>query len=210
MSDDEPIDQITATGAYINSEPRSTIHADGKWHQVFHCLIVRTPEPTTVVLQRRSAHARSFPNKLDLSATGHLLAGEQPLDGVREVEEELGIEVDVSALTSVGTRLLADDSGEGRNRERVNLFFLTDDRPLNDFSPDETEVQSLIELSVEELLSVLNEPGYEATALEWRPNRDLVEVLITKDQLVTPVDGYWNVLLVMAERFNKGLRPIAI
>ncbi len=210
MGADEFIDEITATGTFVAPKSRSSIHTDGLWHQVFHCLIVRSSEPTSVVLQRRCAEARSFPNRLDLSATGHLLSGETPLDGARELREELGITVQPDALTHIGTRLLADDSGEGKNRERIHLFFLSDDRPLTDFAPDPTEVQSLVEIKIDDLLQVLNDPEHVAEAIEWSPEQSTNAVTIEHQQLVSPVDGYWNVLLVMADRFAKGQYPLAI
>ncbi len=210
MTDDESIDHVTPTGVFVARKSRSEIHRKGLWHDVFHCLIIRKLTPASVVLQRRSASAKSFPNQLDLSATGHLRSGESPRHGVRELREELGVNVVGSALTSLGTRLLADDKGEGLNRERVHVFFLADDRPLTEFSPDPSEVQSLLEIPVAKLLLVLNKPGYQASAEEWRPGHDPTNVTIGKEQLVTAVDGYWNVLLVMADRFCRGEEPLSI
>src|SRR4051812_39465808 len=62
---------------------RQETHRTGAWHQTFDCWIVRRdPSGDKIVLQLRSAQKDSYPGTLDISASGHLLEGEQPLDGV--------------------------------------------------------------------------------------------------------------------------------
>jgi isopentenyldiphosphate isomerase len=210
MPPDEWLDVVEPDGTWTGRRTRAEVHAEGLWHQVFHCLVVRTAEPARVVLQQRHRRLRSFPGKLDLSATGHLSAGESPRDGVRELTEELGVVVDPAALVPLGTRLLADDSGEGRNRERVHAFLLADDRPLTDFRPDPDAVEALVELGIADLLAVLADPHRVVTGTRWSPGAGPGPTPVSVDDLVPAVDGYWSVLAVMAERFCAGGRPLAI
>jgi 8-oxo-dGTP pyrophosphatase MutT (NUDIX family) len=207
---DELLDVIEPDGTWVGRRTRRQVHAEGLWHQVFHCLIVRSAEPARVVLQQRHRHLRSFGGKLDLSATGHLSAGEDPLDGIREVAEELGIDIDPARLVPLGARLLVDDSGEGRNRERVHAYLLADDRPLVDFAPDPGAVEALVEVEVADLLAIVGDPGTVVRGTRWAPGSDPVEVRVAAADLVPAVDGYWVVLAVMADRFARGLRPVAI
>ena len=210
--DPEYLDVVTATGVPIGSAGRDEVHRDGLWHPVFHCLVVRSGAPARVVLQRRAGTKASFARKLDLSATGHLRSGELPVDGVRELNEELGLDVVPGELTPIGTRLLADDGGEGRNRERVHLFCLRDDRPIDHFTPAADEVASVVEAEVDRLLSLLDgEPG-PVEAIEWSPGRvgGPGPVSITLADLVDPIDGYWTVVLVMAKRFALDQGPLGI
>jgi len=211
---DEPLDIVTATGAHVRSAGRREVHDGGHWHQVFHCLVVRSAPPARVVLQRRHRAKVAFPGLLDLSATGHLTAGERPVDGVRELNEELGIQVTPADLVPIGVRLLADDDGgEGHNRERVHLFFVTDDRPLDHYDPDPDEVESLVEVGAGDLLRLFDHqphPAPSVEACEWQPGSPPVQVTIDRSDLVAPVDGYWIVLLVMAERFVASEGPLAI
>ena len=124
---DEFLDVVDpSSGIVLEQRSRADIHALGLWHQVFHCLVVR-PSANSIVLQRRSPKKAAFPGKLDLSATGHLEAGETPIDGLRELTEELGVTPRPDELVPVGSRLLADDQGEGKNRELVHLYLLADD-----------------------------------------------------------------------------------
>jgi len=208
----ERLDVVSPTGTPLGTATREEIHRDGLWHPVFHCLVVRPGPPARVVLQRRARTKATFPGRLDLSATGHLRAGERPVDGVRELEEELGLGDAAGRLEPVGIRLLADDGGEGRNRERVHLFFLADDRPLDAFRPEVAEVAAVVEIEVDPLLDVLSGAAATVKAVEWSPDRARgpEPVDVTVDDLVDPIDGYWSVVLVMAGRFALGRRPLGI
>ncbi len=207
---DELIDEVDpATGAVIGRDRRSVIHEEGRWHQVFHCLIVR-PSARTVVLQRRSTAKAAFPGKLDLSATGHLAAGEAPTDGIRELHEELGIDLAVADLVPVGTRLLADDQGEAANRELVHLYFCADDRPIDRYAPDEREVSGLVEIGIDDLLAVIDDADAARPATRWSPERGTEPFTMVRSALVADAGQYWTVVAVMAQRFLDGRRPLGI
>ncbi len=222
---DELLDVVEATGAPLGRAGREEVHRRGLWHEVFHCLVVRPDPPARVVLQRRRRAARAFPGQLDLTVTGHLAAGEQPLDGRREISEELGIEVRPEQLVPLGVRLLADDAGEGRNRERAHAYLLPDDRPLTAYPLDPSEVEGLVELTVADLLRLLagaaaaaDGPVAGGDAAVTVPCREIsaapgsvpVETTCRPDDLVLPLDGYWTVVAVMAERLVAGHRPLAV
>jgi 8-oxo-dGTP pyrophosphatase MutT (NUDIX family) len=211
MSDpDELLDAFDDGLQLIGPTSRAVIHRDGLWHQVFHCLIVRTAPPARVLLQRRPVTARSFAGLLDLSATGHLLAGEDPRDGVRELAEEIGVVATQDDLVPLGRRLLVDDSGEGRNREIVNAFLLPSDTPLESFDLDGCDVAGLIEIDVAALLTIFADDAAVVTARELGVDVVLRTTTCRAADLVPPVDGYWTVLAVMAERYVAGQKPLSI
>ena len=207
---DELLDAFDDGLQLIGPTPRLVVHRDGLWHQVFHCLIVRSAPPARVLLQRRPATARSFAGLLDLSATGHLLTGEEPRDGVRELAEELGITVEPADLVPLGRRLLVDDSGEGRNREIVNAFLLPLDTPLESFDLDGCDVAGLVELDVAGLLQILADDTVVMAARELGTDSVVRPITCHAADLVPPVDGYWTVLAVMAERFVARELPVSI
>ena len=211
----EQLDIVTPTGTYIRTADRREVHDGAHWHEVFHCLVVRSGSPARIIMQRRHHSKAAFPGLLDLSATGHLAAGETPEEGVRELNEELGIAASADDLVPIGVRLLVDDEGEGLNRERVNMFFMRDDRPLDAFKPEPTEVESLVEIGATELLDAIGkfnagDVAHKIDAVEWRPGSSPAPTEVGATDLIKPVDGYWTVLLVMAERFAAGLEPLAI
>lgn len=207
---DELLDVVDLdTGLPIEQRSRRDVHRLGLWHRVFHCLVVR-PVAGSVVLQRRSPAKKAFPGQLDLSATGHLAAGETPSDGIRELHEELGVDVDPADLVALGTRLLADDRGEGRNREIVHVHLLADDRPLDSYRPAPDEVSGLVEITAGDLLDLLAERAPVRNAVEWSPDTGSRPAMVTRDDLVDGTAEYWVVLAVMAERYLAGERPLAI
>ena len=207
----ERIDIVNAaTGERLDTMSRAEVHEGGHWHQVFHCLVLRS-STNSIVLQERSMTKAAFPGKLDLSVTGHLSAGESPIEGIREAEEELGVQLDPRRLVPIGVRLLADDNGEGQNRERVHLFFLTDDRPISDYEPPANEVSALVEVGVGDFLAALGDPGLVVPCLRSEVgNAAINPSKLSQADLVEGSSGYWVTLGVMAERYLRGVKPIAI
>jgi len=211
MSDpDELLDAFDDSLRPLGPTPRRAVHRDGLWHQVFHCLIVRSDEPARVLLQRRPAAARSFAGLLDLSATGHLLAGEEPRAGVRELTEEIGVVASPDGLVPLGCRLLVDDSGEGRNREIVNAFLLPLDTPLAEFDLTGCDVAGLVEIEGAALLTILADNAAVVAARELSVDGDVADIECRATDLVPPTDGYWTILAIMAARYAGGQSPLAI
>ncbi|HKA03602.1 MAG TPA: NUDIX domain-containing protein [Acidimicrobiales bacterium] len=205
--DDELLDVYDDGGRLAGRLPRSVVHRDGRWHRVFHCLVVagRSTGPV-VVLQRRSRLVRAFPGLLDLTVAGHLLSGERPLDGVREAQEEMGLELDVARLVPLGVRVTVFASGEGRlDRELTHVYLVRNDTPLEDYRPDPDDVDDVIEVSAADLLGVFD-TGRRVLGRSWRSGPACT---VGEDDLV-PNRDYWVTLLVMAERFANGRTPLAI
>ena len=76
---------------------REQVHRDGDIHGTAHVWVIRNSKETgrpEVLLQKRSEKKDIFPGCFDVSAAGHLDAGEDfPEAAVRELKEELGLEV---------------------------------------------------------------------------------------------------------------------
>lgn len=73
---------------------RGVAHRQGSLHPTAHVWVIRNREDGghDVLLQKRSAGKDSYPGYYDISAAGHVAAGEDCLEtAVRELEEELGI-----------------------------------------------------------------------------------------------------------------------
>ncbi|MBB1522943.1 MAG: NUDIX domain-containing protein [Clostridiales bacterium] len=89
---------------------RTLVHRDGDWHRSVHIFIIN--DKKEILLQRRAANKDTGANKLDISSAGHLSAGDSSLDGaVREIKEELDIDIQKKDLTYIGTfKSPADDT----------------------------------------------------------------------------------------------------
>ncbi len=85
------------------TKARTEVHRDGDWHRAVHIWIVN--DKNEALLQKRSPNKDSNPNMWDISCGGHLSAGEDTLAAaVREIKEELGVDVLPSELQLIGHR----------------------------------------------------------------------------------------------------------
>lgn len=144
--DDELLDVYDERGWHRGVKARADVHRDGDWHRAFHLWVV---SPAGVLLQRRARHKASWPGRLDATAAGHLVAGEQIQDGLREADEELGAAYVFADLVPLGAHRVDDamDDG-GRNREVQHVFAVRDDRPLDAWTAfDRRELDGLILVS---------------------------------------------------------------
>lgn len=82
-------------------KPRGRVHRDGDWHATVHVWIV-TPA-RDILLQKRSETTETWPGAWDISAAGHLRAGDDAIGAaIREVREELGLRLDPRHLHHLG------------------------------------------------------------------------------------------------------------
>ena len=74
------------------TKPRSDVHRDGDWHKAVHIWIVNSEGK--LLIQKRAPQKDSHPNEWDISAAGHLSAGETSEQAiVKELYEELGVKI---------------------------------------------------------------------------------------------------------------------
>src|SRR4051812_46767897 len=141
--DDELLDVVDEHGRPVAVKRRGDVHRDGDWHLAFHLWVV---SPDGVLFQRRAAGKSSWPGYLDCSAAGHLLAGETIRDGVREVQEELGVAYAFDDLTPLGVHRVHDAERSGVvNRELQHVFAVRDPRPLDAWTAfDRVELAGLV------------------------------------------------------------------
>ena len=84
------LDESGSKTGQIKSKP--DIHRDGDWHRAVHIWILNSRNE--LLIQRRSPAKENYPNLWDISAAGHISAGEDSVTSAeREVKEELGIAV---------------------------------------------------------------------------------------------------------------------
>ncbi|MCA1026071.1 NUDIX hydrolase [Cytobacillus kochii] len=131
----------------IGIATRDDAHDNGYWHEVFHCwLLSQEGETDYLILQIRSAQKKDYPNLLDITAAGHLLADETIEDGVREVEEELGINVSIKQLSSIGMLRYAIETEKMKDREHAHVFLYRGLFNWDQFSLQEEEVAGLVKV----------------------------------------------------------------
>ncbi len=175
---------------------KSEAHRCGLWHRCFHCWIFGAEggEPYLLV-QRRSATKDTWPGYLDVTAAGHLGAGEEPLDGLREVEEELGLRVNPDRLAPLGTRRVEGRIPAGFDREIHDVFLLRDDTPPGSLRLQREEVEAVLRIRLDDAQAL--EVAGSAPAREYREGR-VSEIRVRSSEFVPNTDGYLRRVAVAA------------
>lgn len=143
----------------IGTATRSETHAKGYWHRSFHCWLVRVDDNRRWVrFQRRQLVKDTNPGCYDITAAGHLTAGETMCEAAREIEEELGITARFDELVPLG-QVREDASGiiRGRlfiDREVSDVFALRCDLPLSAFQLQPEEVAGIYEAGLADMLAL--------------------------------------------------------
>ena len=195
---------------HIGVKSREAVHRDGDWHQVFHCWVIgREPSRDAfVILQMRADDKDMYPGKLDISAAGHLEAGESVADGIREIEEELGLCVKFEDLVPLGRRL-----GISRYRDMVDcqishVFLYECNQPLAEYDYRKEEVKGLIRLPLDTGVSLL--AGEVERVMVEAVGLDADRVAISADDFIPSVDRYALKALILARRYFAGEKHLHI
>lgn len=205
----EVFDVYDENEQWVGTAERIEVHARGLWHRTFHCWLARPGEDgeARVLFQRRSAGKDTNPGRYDITAAGHLVAGESPRDAVRELEEELGVAVSFEELTPIGTvREQLEGSARGIayiDREISDVFACVADWKLSRLRLQEEEVAGVYEARADELIALIRGERMEllaqgVTLLDGRLSAS--EAIVTKDSFVPRKDDYYiDVFLRLAE-----------
>jgi isopentenyldiphosphate isomerase len=185
---------------------KSEAHRRGLWHRCIHCWIfgvdVGTGEPYLLV-QRRAATKDTWPGYLDLTVGGHLATGEEALDGLREVEEELGLRVSPDRLVPLGTRRAEQEIPEGLDREFQDVFLVRDDTPPEDLRLQKEEVEAVLRIGLDDA-EALGAAG-SAPARGYRDG-EVSEVRVRDADFVPNTDDYLRRVAVAARAALDGGR----
>ncbi len=170
------------------TKPRSEIHRDGDWHRSFHCWLV-TGAPggdVEILLQLRPPNKDTSPNLWDVSVGGHYSAGEGIEGGIREMREELGLQVEPSVLIQAGWRHGVVHTDGIYDREVQDVYFLCISIPLEELRPDPNEVPAVACVSGATLLALA--VGRTAD-VEVRGGRTRSDGTVQPDLVVLRPDG---------------------
>jgi isopentenyldiphosphate isomerase len=184
---------------------KSEAHRLGLWHRCFHCWICGSDAAGSyVLLQRRAATKDTWPGYLDVTVAGHLAAGEETLDGLREVEDELGLRVEPERLVPLGTRRVEQEIPAGCDREFHEVFLLFDAIPLEHLRLQREEVSAVFRLGLDDV-QALYETG-SAPACEYADGRaSATRIHLT--EFVPKEEGYLSRVAVASRQLLSGAPP---
>lgn len=128
----------------IGVATREDVHKYGYWHEVFHCwLLSQTEGVHCIYFQLRSDNKKDYPNLLDITAAGHLMANETVEDGIREIKEEIGIDVSHRELISLGVFDYTVVRNEFIDKELAHVYVHHYSGALDDFILQREEVAGM-------------------------------------------------------------------
>jgi isopentenyldiphosphate isomerase len=135
---------------HVGVTTREEVHKVGFWHETFHCwFISQGDDKNYIYFQIRSNVKKDYPNLLDITAAGHILAHETVNDGVREVKEELGIDVSLKELISLGVIEYCVIKEDFIDKELANIFLYQFQNNFEDFRLQEEEVSGIVRADFE-------------------------------------------------------------
>ena len=202
-------------------EPYTTtidvVHREGLWHQTFACWLVN-PKENKIFLQLRGPQNRIGPNTFDASASGHLSAGEKPIDGFREVEEELGKNLNLTDKTFLGINRNVIIQGTYINHEFCHIFIAKTENSLSDFELQAGEVTGIFAMDINEAIDLFadNRESVSVKGKIWdKDGYKTTTKIITKKDFCSyhdrvEISGYYLKVMIMAERYIKEQKPLRV
>ena len=122
-------------------------HEDGNFHRTAHVWIIN--DNNELLLQKRSASKKSHPNCWDISGAGHIRAGESVTKGaIRELKEELGVEVEEKDLQYIST---IKSTKNLKNMEFGYVYLLRCNKKIEDYIFEDKEVSEVKYVYFEDL-----------------------------------------------------------
>jgi len=129
---------------------KSEAHKKGLWHRTAHIWVYNSKGE--ILIQLRTKDKTTYPDMWDISAAGHVSAGEDPLtSGLRELYEEIGLKVKKNDLKFY--RILKDSYKykSMKNNQFCYVYFLKYDGDISKLKLQKEEVQKIRFLSPKQL-----------------------------------------------------------
>ena len=152
----ELVDHLSANGKFIGTVDKAIAHQFGLWHRSIHLWIVN--DQNEILLQKRCANKKFYPNVYDCSVAGHVGATEETWrTAIRESKEELGVDIDIKKdelelLFTIREQLCYHDID---SREFVDVYLLRKNVKLSDLTYQEEEVSGAKYVPLKEFFSLI-------------------------------------------------------
>lgn len=179
---------------------RDEVHQVGHWHETFHCwFISQGDEHTHIYFQIRSESKKDFPNLLDITAAGHILAHEKVSDGIREVKEELGIDLSYTELESLGVIPNSIIREDFIDNEFSHVFLYKNKKSMDVFQLQREEVWGLVKANFNDFyelwLGEKNEIQVEGFKLDHHGHKSPLNMSVGKEHFVPHHEAYFSTIL---------------
>jgi len=192
---------------------RDDAHRTGAWHGAFHCLIMGELRGCGYALfQKRSMKKKIAPGKFDVSVGGHYAAGEDAAAaGPREINEELGINVQFSDLIPIGRRIFVYCfTPEIKECEFQDIFFFPRNIRAKDLTLQPEELDGVIEMGVDQGISLFSHTVPQTEVLFQRRDGHQETLTVFAHDFVPSLDSYYLKLFLLSRRYLRGDREFLL
>lgn len=193
----------------IGIATREEVHRLGHWHEAFHCWFVsREEEKDYIYLQLRSDMKKDYPSLLDITAAGHLLAQETVLDGIREIKEEIGIDVSINELESLGVINYCVVKENFIDKEIAYVFLYRYNNTFEEFTLQKEEVSGMLKTEFDDFYELwigdLEQISVKGFKIDSGGNRVLVNKIVERNQFVPhEISFYQSVVKLIKEKIQE-------
>ncbi len=148
----EKFDVLNERGEYTNEvELRDECHKKGLWHRAVAVFVINSKQQ--VLLQKRSAKKKMWPNMWDLTAGGHVPSGELGFQSaLRETEEEIGLKLDKKDITFIGSSISENIKGDIIDRHFNEYYVINKDLDEKKLKLQEDEVSDIKWMNKDEVI----------------------------------------------------------
>jgi isopentenyl-diphosphate delta-isomerase len=141
---------------------KDDVFGNGILHAASHVWIWRKNNDTLeILLQKRAADKRTWPNRYDISAAGHIDLGETPLDAaLREAKEEINLEIVAQELKLFGVHRAYLKAENGAIENEFQWLYRLELASETNFTLQASEVESLVWVSIDQFKAECNGDQY--------------------------------------------------
>jgi isopentenyldiphosphate isomerase len=209
MMENEILKTFDSDRNQIGVATREEVHRIGHWHEAFHCWFVcREEEKDYIYLQLRSDLKKDYPNLLDITSAGHLLASETVQDGIREIKEEIGIDVTFNELVPLGIFSYTVIKENFIDNEFANVFLYKSKNTLDDFTVQREEVSGIVKVEFNDFYKLwmgereeINIKGYE---IDKDGKKVLMDKNVGRSKFVPHEDSFYQSVVTLIRERIKG------
>jgi len=161
------------------SKTKAEIHKQGLFHNSAHVWIYNSKGE--IMLQLRAKDKDSFPGLWDISVAGHTDSGEKPVESaVREMKEEIGLDVTAEQLEFVGIKKFSQPiiNTDWYENEFGYIYFYKFDGDINELSMPDGEVEKIEFVPIDIFEKEINNPKTYSKYVPYIPHREYYNMII--------------------------------
>jgi isopentenyldiphosphate isomerase len=198
----EMLDIFDENRKLLGVRTRADVHKIGLWHQTFQCWFVRRIEGVDYIyFQERHETKADFPGLLDITAAGHLSAGETLADGAREIEEELGVAVPRDELVYAGCKPYSYARDGFIDNEFCHVHYYVCELPFDAFRFRDGEVSALVLTTLADARRIVRDETAAVPGVRVVPERgERRDVVVRWADVVPHERRYYEAAFDEAER----------